>query len=249
MQHGPQKGSLTLAKLSPRLLRVWSLFLWSVVVLSLIRIEYVLWNLPQLKSQPVSHLFKAMLVGVRFDLAAAAWLILPLVLLTLIPWPLRWNRIWSGAVLTLFLLIQIPFWIVNLIDVEFVNFVGRRMTSDVLFILGEAQGKAGGFVSAYGLLLLFGVLMTAIGAVGGAVIFQWSKDFRWGRDWGWKRRALLGLFSVIALVVMTRGGFQKKPLHFVNAQIFQYPGLNLVVLNSTFTVLKSIGQKQVPKLT
>ena len=234
--------------LQQRLAQVWGLFIWSVLVLMMIRGVYVLWNLALLPSPSASDLFRAFIHGLRFDMASAAWLGLPLVFGALLPWPSEGFWRWGRTALGLFLVIQIPFWVMNLVDIEFVNFVGRRMTADVVFILGEAQGKWFGFFSTYGRLILMNGLLLAIAVVGALVIFQILSNFLKARRWGWRGQTIFVLVTLISWVVMARGGWQNKPLNTVNAQVFPSSAMNLVVLNSTFTLVKSIGKKPVERL-
>lgn len=236
-----------MSRVTPRLVMIWSLFLWGLLILNLIRLEYVLWNYSQLRNPGWGDLAMAWGAGLRFDLAASAWLIAPLLLLSFVPWPRSWGKLVGSLFLVSFLVLHLPFWFINLVDVEFVNFVGRRMTADVLFLLTEAQGKTGGFFNAYPLLMFVGATVLMIGSLGawwvGTRVLAWgnSQTFTW-------KSAATGIFlSLLLAVVLTRGGFQEKPIHFVNAQIFSEPAMNLVVLNSTFTVLKSFSQPALPE--
>ncbi|MBX3032351.1 MAG: sulfatase-like hydrolase/transferase [Bdellovibrionaceae bacterium] len=242
-----------LSPYSQRLLRVSALFVFTVFLLTLVRLEYLIWNWPQFHAQGAGRILKSFLIGARFDAAAAAWLSLPLLLVSLVPWPAAWEKAWRIAVFALFLLIQIPFLTLNLIDVEFVNFVGRRMTADVLFILTEAQGKAGGFLASYGLLMGIAALTLLFAGFGAYHLL--FRDLRWhgGRprpSWcpeGRLARGVLAFLCVLGFIIASRGGLQKKPISFVDAQVFDTPALNNLVSNTSFVLLKNLNQENLPK--
>lgn len=233
---------------SQRLWRVFFLYVLSVVMLGLVRLESLLWNWPQFSHQPAAALFEAFLVGARFDLAGGAWLLLPNLLLSLVPWPARLERAWALASFLLFALVQTPFLIFNLVDVEFVNYVGRRMTADVLFLFQEAEGKLGGFMSAFAVLILLAVLFIVIQL---AVAWRIMKLPLRRPSWmptGKLARGVLAFLFVAGLVIASRGGLQNKPVSFVNANVFAAPVLNNLVLNTTFNILKNLGQENLPRV-
>jgi phosphoglycerol transferase MdoB-like AlkP superfamily enzyme len=67
------------------------------------------------------------------------------------------------------------------------------------------------------------------------------------RQWmAWLRFAGACFLCIALSVVGIRGGLQSKPLHFVNANVFTAPLLNNLVLNSSFTFIKSYGAKALP---
>jgi phosphoglycerol transferase MdoB-like AlkP superfamily enzyme len=233
---------------SQRLFRVLGLVVLTFGLLSLVRLQYLVWNFAQFQGQSVARVAFAFLVGLRFDAAAVAWLNLPLLLFVLVPWPSAWERGVRGGLLALAVLIHVPFLLFNLVDVEFVNFVGRRMTADVLFLLGEAQGKAGGFVAAYGWLMAFNSLFFLLLGFGiWWVLFRWipfrPSVFPSGRV----ARSLFAFLVVCGFVVASRGGLQNKPVSFVDANLFAAPLLNNLVLNTSFNLLKNLNQENLPR--
>lgn len=232
-----------------RLGRFCRAYLLLVFVYSLCRLVYWVWNHEVFSQQAGLRLLEGALVGVRFDLSAVAYLSLPFFFLTVVPWPAGWEKAWARAMRTGFLLVQIPFLAVNLIDVEFVNFVGRRMTIDVLFLLGEAQGKLGGFIGSFIVLVVMATSVGAVATIGLWRVFKTPKgDSLKPAGWRATRGASAGLAVVvfIALIVAARGGLQSKPLSFVNANVFSAPVLNNFVLNTPFNILKSFDQEALP---
>lgn len=230
-----------------RLGRFFRAYLLLVFVYGLCRLVYWIWNHEVFSRQEGLRVVEGALVGVRFDLSAVAYLSLPFFLLTLVPWPATWEKTWKRTMRIGMLLVHIPFIAVNLIDVEFVNFVGRRMTIDVLFLLGEAQGKIGGFFGSFVVLFLMAISVGVVAMIGLWRVFR-SRPFAPARGWRAKTgaSAALGFFGFLALVIAARGGLQNKPLSFVNANVFSAPVLNNFVLNTPFNILKSFDEEKLP---
>lgn len=239
---------------SHRLVKIFSLVALALVFYFFARVEFLLWNWSLFKSKPVLDIFWSFVVGLRFDTMAALAVTSPLLLVAIVPWPKSWNAYWSTLTWMLFCILQIPFLILNLVDVEFINFVGRRFSYDSLFVVNEIPGKVWNFVSSYWLLFLINSLIV--------LLFIWSarkvmeklssEELIWPGDTAnrgklWLTHGLLCFVALAVAVVGIRGGFQKKPISFVNANIFPAPLLNNLVLNSTFTFIKSYGAESLKR--
>ena len=231
-----------------RLLKIFSLALLAVGFYFLARVEFLLWNWSLFKNKPAMDILWSFIVGLRFDAAAALSVTAPLLLIAFIQWPKSWHIHWSTLTWVLFCLLQVPFLILNLVDVEFINFVGRRFTYDSFFLVNEAQGKMWNFVTSYWFLFLLNTLLV--------ILFVWcvrkvmketdKEELIWpGENKGgvklWLSHAFLCFVALVVSVIGIRGGLQSKPISFVNANVFTAPLLNNLVLNSTFTLIKSYG--------
>ncbi|WP_415063092.1 LTA synthase family protein [Bdellovibrio sp.] len=233
---------------SHRLIKIFSLVLLAVLFYFFARVEFLLWNWGLFKNKPTLDILWSFVVGLRFDMAAALSVAAPLLLLAFVPWPKSWNVYWSSLTWVLFCILQLPFLILNLVDVEFINFVGRRFSYDSLFVVNEVPGKVWNFVSSYWLLFLINSLIV--------MFFVWSvrrlmqkraDDLVWpgeapkGGVKLWLSHVFLCFVALVIAVIGIRGGLQGKPISFVNANVFSAPLLNNLVLNSTFTFIKSYG--------
>lgn len=233
---------------SQRLLKLLLLVLLAIFFYALARAEFLSWNWKLFQNKSLWDLFWAFFVGLRFDLSAIVALMAPLLLWTFIPWPESWERFWRLTVWLGYVSLQLPFLLLNLVDTEFINFVGRRFSYENLFILKEAEGKLSGFVSTYWGLFLVNALMLFLFALCAWLILKKNVGWRWPfpqRTFGkYATHILLCFLSLCLSVIAIRGGLQSKPLSFVNANIFAAPLLNNLSLNSTFTFIKSYGFKE-----
>lgn len=216
----------------------------------LARLEFVIWNWSQYKSKEILDLLWAFFVGLRFDIAAICMTLVPVILWSLWPWSEKREKGWSLGAFWLYAPFFFLFMLMNLGDTEFINFVGRRFSYDALFVVGEMDTKlARGILGSYGFLaaLNFGVMALMIIATW-KILHHPAK-----RTYGFNSKKelpcyALGAFLVLALTVIgVRGGLQRKPLNIVNAHLFAAPILNNLVLNSTFTFIKSYGAPSLPK--
>lgn len=239
-----------------RLFRLLKLFVFSLGVYSAVRLFFLVWNWAELHKEGAAKLLLSFYFGLRFDLSALAFLFAPLLLLSFVPWPKPAEKAWHHAVLGLYLVINLPFLIFNLVDVEFVNFVGRRMSADVLFLLKEVEGKAGGFIGQYYGLMIPGLLLAGFMVWGAVRLLSPSAlagNLRWHRgNPHWLRHYALHLVLCVALLALTvlagRGGLQSKPLAFVDANRFSSAALNAMTSNTSFSVIKTLSEKKLERV-
>ena len=233
---------------SQRLVRVLGLFVLSILLLSSIRLASLAWNWPQFSHQAVAPILRAFSLGLRFDAAATAWLLAPCLLLALLPWPPARQALATRLQFGLFALIQIPFLALNLIDVEFVNFVGRRMTLDGIRQIEAGQGQLTGYGSSYPVLILLALVFIALLLAGSWKILRWTPQTPVFLYQGRGAQAMVALTLIVSLGVASRGGLMRKPVSFVDANVFSVPALNNLVMNTSFTVLKSLNQGRLARV-
>jgi phosphoglycerol transferase MdoB-like AlkP superfamily enzyme len=229
--------------LSHRLLKIFNLIFIAVIFYFFARLEFLIWNWSLFKDKVLIDILYSFLIGLRFDLSATLTLGAPLILLFLFPWPEKWESKISTLIWVLFSLLQVPLFALNLIDVEFVNFVGRRFSYDSLFILREIPGKFLNFLSSYWMLFLVNIPLI--------ILFVWlsrrAMSLKSAKNRNLPRPSkviwnfFVGFLAIVLTIVGMRGGIQKKPISFVNANIFTAPALNNLILNSAFTFIKSYG--------
>ncbi|MNJ96810.1 Lipoteichoic acid synthase 2 [compost metagenome] len=229
-----------------RLFKVFLLVALVVGFYALARLEFLIWNWNLFHGKAAGDMALAFLVGLRFDLSAAVSLIAPLLLWAFVPWSQKLEKFWLWTSWIVFVVLGVPFLILNLVDTEFINFVGRRFTYDGLFIVGEVQGKMSGFLGTYWALFLINSLMVVAFSWAGFKVLQKNYFTLSWKPAGWKQYTAHGFLCfvfVVLAVLAIRGGLQSKPIKPVNASVFAAPLLNNLSLNSSFTFIKSYGAK------
>jgi len=213
-------------------------FLLHLLVYLGLRLQFLIWNWASLKNLSGSDILTAFLYGIRFDLSALS---LPVGLFCL-------GWIWLNRVeglrkvwLWIFTVLNSFFIILNYGDAELLNFTARRFTKSSFFLFKEAQ--ASNIVTPY-----FGMFLIAIATVT-LYSFLVLKISKMKMPFSSPAKKAGLSFGVLALaVILSRGGLQTKPLTFVDAKIFDQSYANNLVLNSTFTLMKSFGKPPVERI-
>jgi phosphoglycerol transferase MdoB-like AlkP superfamily enzyme len=212
------------------------LFFQTLVLLGLyefIRLLFWIVNHSQFQNAEWNTLALAFAQGARFDLAAIVLTNAVLFLLYLVPVPERWRRWQEKTVAWGFGLINGWFLAVNIVDVEYYRFAGKRFTRDS-FAIGQDLAAQTGQIAIY--YWYYTLLILAI--TSGLIWFSLRNLRRSGRDS--KLSLILGTIVLLALSALGgRGGWQHKPLIPAQAYAGETGQLGILILNSSFTLLKS----------
>lgn len=235
-----------------------------VLYYTVLRLENLIWNRVAFKQFGWPDIARAFLYGPRFDIAAVFTLSAIPALLALCPVPQQMRRRCQMLVAAIFFGLQMPFIVLNTVDMELINFVGRRATKDTLALVREVQGIFLSIVLSYwqgwivNIVLLSSLFMA----------FLWltrrrtrTEDFAGhpvrivAGSGGWRsvlgklgRAAGLGALVILLYAVAIRGGLQSKPITIAHAIIFPAHELNNLILNSSFTVLQSFQETAITAL-
>lgn len=214
-----------------------SYFLVHLAVYTLLRLEFLVWNWASIKSIGPSGILWAFINGLRFDLSALA-ATLGIAFIGLL-WMSKDNllrKLWIYSFLALncFLLFF------NVVDIELYSFAAKRFTVSAFFMAKEATVSS--VIVPYLPLLIPSMLIIA-----GFLYFAYKNIKKFKNDLSLKFKVINTVFFLILAVILSRGGLQHKPLTFVDAKIFDNTYANNLVLNSTFTILKSATKKSIQR--
>lgn len=203
----------------------------------LLRLAFYLFNYKTFASADTGATVIAFLHGLRFDVAALCIINSPFVLLSLFPHGNTGNRIYQRVLLVLFLVLNMPFVALALVDLEFFKFIGKRSSNEVFTITGDILDQIGQLITYYWYLLLLFVLLII------AVVSVYPKQKHSSPNqpkivWRYLRLLLIAAFMVLGI----RGGLQLKPLRVSHAFVLEPTVLGHLTLNSPFTFIKSVGQ-------
>ena len=241
-QDSGQNGQLKTQLMSPSPLK--SLFFtylaYSAAILALYllnRLLFLGWNWNQLQGLSLWQFVMAFMQGVRFDLVIVAPFIFFMYIASLVPF-----KKMRTVLLILLLMLWVPLVFINFVDIELLNFTGRRFTRASLFLATEGQTSNLLQYKLLSFMTLCGVILL--------IVLNWRgfhKLQNCSQYLNIKQKAL-SLFGLLVLtVVAARGGFQYKPISYVDSKIVDHPYAHQLVLNSGFTFLKSWGQKTFQK--
>jgi phosphoglycerol transferase MdoB-like AlkP superfamily enzyme len=209
-----------------------------LVLMTVTRIVFYFFNMDSFAHLQATDWF----AGIWFDLSTVSMLLLPFIVLSLLPQ--KWQSNWFIRFLQVitFFVPSLLIVALNLMDTAYYNFTLKRSTAD-LFVIVSAGNDVGqlltSFIKDYWLLILIfiaGVYLLAR--------FYKKTNFR---NWKNQRSSKLHI-ELIALVLTLpftilfgRGGFGLRPISAVEASLYTRPENSALVLNSAFTILKSIG--------
>ncbi|GAB3571280.1 LTA synthase family protein [Hymenobacter daeguensis] len=230
---------------SPAIRLLLRRFALLMAVYTLLRFCFYCFNLVTFRGIGVGSVALAFGHGLRFDVAALLWLNLPLVLASLlVPVTARRGQQWLRA---LFVLLNIPGFLLNVIDFEYFKFIGRRLSNEWHTIGHDIAQQAGqiGLQYIYLLppLLLLVYLLWRFSPMPTADELATPPGRR-----PWLQRSVEFALVVLGVVLGLRGGWQLKPLRTGTAFDLQPAVLGHLALNSTFTVLKSFDEVPVERV-
>jgi len=211
---------------------------------------------------------QAFLYGLRFDLSALTAINLVFIVLSFLPRGLEPKPAYEWFLKAVFLALNIPFLVINVIDVEFFQFNGHRLTYQLLGLAGDPGVKWTTLVRTYWPLLLLGLFLIALlsllygkaaprpikeppsgspsplkgerAGVRGEAVRLISASSKPLNIWLW----MLNLALIFPLSILVfRGGLQWRPISPARAMDLNHPGLAQLALNSSFTVLKTFRNK------
>lgn len=230
-------------ELWPEACFVGMIYILLALLFSLLR-GLLLWrNLGVAAKVPAALLRHSFYVGLRFDLAVAAYLALPLLILLL--W--RRGRAWRVLMPCFYGLIGLTL-LLGLAEIEFYHAVGSRFNTLVLKAMGHPWRLAGLHWQSYPMwpyLMVWGGLMLIVILVG-----RWVERsllvFR-ARPGGMRDDMLHLMGSVVVLallVILSRGGVGHQPLRQGDAVFCKSTFANQLALNGLFALGRCAWEEQ-----
>lgn len=191
-------------------------------------------------------LVRHFLYGIRYDASSFFWFNLPFIVLSLVPIYLLSLKWYQKILKWLFCVVNSVVLSVNFIDSKLFEFSEKRMTTDIF----NAQWLGDDFITMlphflkdyWFVALMYIIIVVLIVKLypkynSRVIILDTTKALHVGKRW-FIRLIILLLFGVLG-----RGGFQLKPLNIISAAQYSSPKNMPLVLNSSFTVMKTLGDK------
>lgn len=212
------------------------------IIYQFARILFYLMNLKLFEA----FTFQNFLGGVLFDFAAIAYINIIFLIAHLIPGNFKYKPRYQSVLKFTFYLVNLLFIATNFIDIIYYRFTSRRSTFGMITAKGmeqEAIGLIPSFLQEFWYILVLFLIVSIllwklIPNLRTHLIHEKStkKDYY--------KQSLYFVISLIIILIMGRGGFQKKPIKIVDAA--KYGALNNtgLVLNTPFCILKTIFKKE-----
>ncbi|MFD2938997.1 LTA synthase family protein [Flavobacterium notoginsengisoli] len=192
---------------------------------------------------PVS--FQSFWGGLIFDFASVSYINILFLFAHLIPGNFKYNNNYQRILKIVFYSINLLFIATNFIDIIYYRFTGRRSTFGMITAKGmehEAMGLLPSFLKEFWYIAI-AFLLTSI------LFWKLIPDLNRNSSpkkitkQDYLKKYVFFLTTIFILLILGRGGLQKKPIKVVDG--IKYGALQNagLVLNTPFTIFKSITKK------
>jgi phosphoglycerol transferase MdoB-like AlkP superfamily enzyme len=208
------------------------------VLYTLSRVLFLVFNFQSYRLAGPQELVSAFLVGLRFDIAAICRTNSVFIALSMLPFSFVEKRGYQRFLKSIFLLSNIPFLIVNVIDYEYLKFIGQRSSLSLLDMGQDISDQIGQLSFHYWYLAAIGILFTfTLYRFFPAPALKPTPNKR--RSFA-LTRGFIAMFIVLALAVIGgRGGWQRRRFTPALAEVGDKESLAQLALNSTYTLISS----------
>lgn len=211
-------------------------FFLLVVIYQLIRVGFYLYNqsfFPEISSN-------VFIGGLIFDLSVLGYINILFAIFHLIPGKFQTKKTYQNSLFISFFLVNGIFICLNFIDYEYFRFVGRRSSFSMITAEGMTN-EIGGLIASYFVdywkIPLFITLTFIIFWLGLKQIkyrnVKTSSNFV----------SIASLLFMVILLFTAGRGIDRKPLRIVDASEYGPIGTSALVLNTPFTVMKTLSKK------
>jgi phosphoglycerol transferase MdoB-like AlkP superfamily enzyme len=220
-------------------------------LLSVSRILFYLFNIQMFPEVSAGHIILIIITGLRFDLSALLMVNGVFILLNILPFSFIRNRIYRKVANIIFILTNTIALIPNFADVIYYRFTHKRTTGDIfnyLSVNNDLGTQFPQFVKDFWFIFLFwfasiALLIWICRRMKPVSDYSYnSKKFPRGTAW-----FVFAVASILTIVGI-RGGVQLKPISIITAGKYTSANNIPLVLNSPFTIIKTINQEALPKM-
>ncbi|MEO8086399.1 MAG: LTA synthase family protein [Bacteroidota bacterium] len=213
---------------------------------TLCRLLFYLFNFSYFNDLGMTQVLKLFFFGLRFDIVAIVISNLLFIALHFFPFNHFYTRIYQQFLRILFLLVNTIAVLLNLVDIEFIRFEGKRATTDAFRVMGFGND----FVNTaprmildywYLLLLLVGLVYLLNRFYSKLKITTTSEQNGFLLTTG-TGQLLLALVTFGLTFIGFRGGIQYRPVNIMTASRYANGKEVSLLLNTPFTILKTLGK-------
>jgi phosphoglycerol transferase MdoB-like AlkP superfamily enzyme len=210
----------------------------SFLFLSLTRLIFALYNHSYYDGYAFGDLFSAFVHGFRMDLAVTLIASLPFIIHFLIPLPFFW---WPLFGKILFVVMNVAFLAVNIINWEFFHFIGKKMTFDLFAMGGDVQDQLWQLSYHYWYITLM------IGLTAWLLWRYYPKEGTRTLMHSLSKKVVIPLHLLIFIItaIGIRGGVQIRSISAKDAFVHGDYKLGVLSLNASYGFLRSIAQKPI----
>lgn len=185
------------------------------------------------------------LVGFAFDWVTVCIYFLPYAILHFLPAFHRNNRVYRIWSILYFSAVNLVLMLLNLIDLEYFSFTGKRSTSDLFAITSagsDIKQLLGTFLVEFWWMWVLLILFV--------ICLRWFYKRLIRREEPMQKKDIVShsvimILSVLLVITIGRGGWGLRPIGTIEAAQYTKTSNTALVLNTGFTMLKSYGKEGV----
>jgi phosphoglycerol transferase MdoB-like AlkP superfamily enzyme len=221
-----------------------------VFIFTFTRILFYFFNTGYFSNITFKEIMLIFLGGLRFDISAIFILNIPFIFLQSIPFYFRNSLIFRLISKLYFLIINSIAILANCVDFIYFRFTLKRTTADFfsLFKMGEDMKNIIPQIIKdfwYVVIIWIALVLLLI------YLYKWANYYENKKQFTLKyyiRSSVVFIIISFLTVIGARGGFQLKPIDIITAS--QYASSNNIplVLNTPFTIAKTIGNNNLEKV-
>lgn len=207
---------------------------------SLSRLFFLINNISSFKNFQLIEFLE----GVRFDISSIAYINIPLLLLLIIP--VEKKIFYKKIVSSVFYCTNIPFIILNNIDIEYFKFTQKRITYDFFEFIqlgNDFMNLAPLFLMDYWHITLFTIFQ--IWFIFKINFFSKKNKYKFSLY----NSAITLFLGSIFFIVAARGGLQYKPIKPINAGEISKSDNSALILNTPFCIFHSLNSKSLSQFS
>lgn len=220
-------------------------------IYSITRLLFYLFNQSLFSDINAAYMIELMWQGIKFDASAIAYTNSLIILMHIIPFKFRYNRLYQKTISAIFYVVNSIVIVVNMADVAYYRFTLRRTTTGIFQEFeNDTTTSFLSFIWSYWYLTLI------VGALVWLLIWT-NRKIKVQRppiaigtylysSFGVLIMAIVALFTVGAM----RGGFASgvRPINLSNAvEHVNKPEHGSIVLNTPFSLIRTIGKTSLPR--
>ena len=244
--------NISKAKLNP-LKRIFFNLLWVVLLYSVSRLLFFIFYFSFFSSASFGEIVSAFLFGIRFDVLVICWSNSFFILLSLLPFNWSKQRLWNLCQKWIYITTNSIFLFFNCIDLAYFRYINKRSGADIFNQVFGGQTdvliQIPDYVRDFWPSILSAVLLIYL------LFYGWKfieKLFPLNSNESVSPGNLKYFSGIILVGGLTflgmRGGFQPIPLQLVDAGKYTRPEHVALVINSPFSIIRSLESSRLPVL-
>jgi uncharacterized sulfatase len=225
---------------------------WLLIIYFILRVIFVIFNLHSFQTNTFAQIFESFLVGLPFDLSAIFISNSLLTLCSLLPFRFVDTPAYQTYLKYIYWIPNIVFFWLNIADLEYYKFIGRRTIFEIFGIVRDIGQQAFNLMGAYWYLFIIWAAVSFIFVKGTPVTARINMVRIYAEnDIIFKNKYVKPIVWILALgisILVFRGGVQEKPLRINQAFSQNDTHLGNLALNTTFTFLTTVDAKGTEKV-